>query len=175
MGPWGDQNARAFPFPGEAWRGSSGRRPFGCLTGFFLRAWRGDVALDRLQGSTSHTAYVIGAMPKIRFPLALPSGVSQAIPQPARTGRCAVVDQGRDMECGMATDEPMGRIRFAPAFDQRPTPPAAPRAVLVSRSGAGIGSPARDVTEVHTRHESGRPAYGPQKPWRDEPGRWQQI
>ncbi len=43
-----EHNARAFPFPGEAGRGSSGWRPLGRLPGFFFCPLSLDITFYRL-------------------------------------------------------------------------------------------------------------------------------
>ena len=66
-----EYNACAFPFPGEAGRGSSGRRPSGRLARFFFRSLSLDIAFHRLQGSITDTPDVVRTVPKVRFPIKL--------------------------------------------------------------------------------------------------------
>ncbi len=118
-----EHNTRAFPFPGEAGRGSSGRAASwppggGSLSSLEPR----QSVLPFLRMLRRHSRRNRRGAPKVGLPIELSSGVRKAVPHPTRTGRFEVVDHGGDIQRRMDADQPMDMIRFPAAFDQRAAP-----------------------------------------------------
>ncbi len=74
-----EHDARAFPFPGAAGRGSSGRWSPGCLPGLFSGSLRLHVAFHGIQRGVPNATHVIRTVPKVWFPVEIPKMIREPV------------------------------------------------------------------------------------------------